>query len=49
MFLGYSFLIRDTLGCLQAKGEVENYDTTLQNVNGTEMLKIAKRNEENVS
>ncbi|KAG4071148.1 hypothetical protein HA402_003280 [Bradysia odoriphaga] len=45
---GYSFFIRNSLGCLQAKGEVDtNSNIKLQNVNGTEMLKITKRNEAN--
>ncbi|XP_037039610.1 uncharacterized protein LOC119076758 [Bradysia coprophila] len=45
---GYSFFIRNSLGCLQAKGEVDGYSNIkLQNVNGTEMLKITKRNETN--
>lgn len=36
----YSFIIRDFVGCVQAKGNVSNLNTTLENVNGTEIVKI---------
>ncbi|KAJ6633381.1 hypothetical protein Bhyg_17746 [Pseudolycoriella hygida] len=42
----YGFLIRDSFGCLQAKGEVNHYDIRLQHVNGTEMLRISGQREE---
>lgn len=47
-FSGYSFLIRDSLGRIQGRGEVDrNSNTNLKNVNGTEILKITKRKIEN--
>lgn len=48
IFPGYSFLIRNSLGSLQARGVVDRLSNTrLQNVNGTEMMKITKPNRAN--
>lgn len=39
---GYAFLIRDSSGCLQAKGEVADLNIKLQSVSGMEMFKITE-------
>lgn len=44
---GSSFLLRDSLGHLQAKGEVDvDSNIKLRNVNGSELLNIIKRKKE---
>ncbi|XP_037035787.1 uncharacterized protein LOC119073979 [Bradysia coprophila] len=40
---GYSFFIRDSAGSLQAKGDVHDLDTSVQNINGMQMMKINKK------
>jgi len=48
-FPGYSFLIRDDSGCLQAKCEVNGYNAMVQHVNGSVLFKITGKDTANVN
>lgn len=41
----YSLVIRDFLGCVQAKANVSGFNATLQNVTGNEILRIRSLSE----
>lgn len=48
-FPGYTFLIRDASGCLQAKGDVDNYNAKVQHVNGSVLFRITGRDTASVN